>query len=134
MGQKGSRLAGGATSTARRYPTRVPQPRPPNPSAQTNVGATGHESSISPRAGPTVHPAESARFEKDEGSIPTPRSRTETELKASDTVIKKDAADPDYAQMLKTVGVVQVADAARRVSLAGSVRGPTLPVSRGGRR
>lgn len=36
-------------------------------------------------------------------------------------VIRKDAADPDYASMLRTVGVVQVPDAARRVDLKGNV-------------
>lgn len=35
--------------------------------------------------------------------------------------IKQDAADPDFAHMLKTVGVVQVPDPARRYDLAGVV-------------
>lgn len=63
MGGKASKIAAG--SGLRRYPTRVPQPHPPNQSAQTTASAP--PSSISTGVGPTIHPKTQAAFEKTDG-------------------------------------------------------------------
>ncbi|KAF8245218.1 hypothetical protein K440DRAFT_646384 [Wilcoxina mikolae CBS 423.85] len=97
MGGRTSKIAG--TNVVRRYPTRVPQEHPPNPSSQVTTSAG--PSSISTGVGPTVHPPAQASFTKSDA-------------------IRQDAADPDFASMLKTVGVVQIPDAAKNFDLAGA--------------
>ncbi|KAI5815659.1 hypothetical protein BZA77DRAFT_70173 [Pyronema omphalodes] len=109
MGARTSKIAPKISSSGptplRRYPIRNPQPHPENPSSQTTTsGPEG--SSISTGVGPTVHPQAQAQYTKTEA-------------------IRNDAADPDFASMLKTIGVVQIPDAARNYDLA-HVKNPQL--------
>ncbi|KAL7272192.1 hypothetical protein RUND412_005019 [Rhizina undulata] len=88
MGAKASKITR-ATSTPRKYPTR-------QPSVQTTP--TEVPSSASPAA----------------GSARTLDLKLRSSYDKSD-LIKQDAQDPDFQSMLRSVGMVQVPDAARNV-------------------
>ncbi|KAA8901938.1 hypothetical protein FN846DRAFT_956140 [Sphaerosporella brunnea] len=102
MGGKTSKISGAAGSAARKYPT---APRS-FPSSQTTTSGGG-ASSISAGAVPSVHP-------------PPPYAAFEKSDK-----IRQDAEDPDFANMLKTVGAVQIQEAARNFDLS-RVKNPQL--------
>jgi len=120
MGGKSSKIAGAAGSTVtRKYPIRTPTQFP-----SSQVSSTSDPSSVSPETGPAVSPKAQTEFSKTEGIVP--RSMQIRRRQLTTVAFRQDAADLDFANMLKTVGVVQIPDSARNCDLAGVVRAHTV--------
>lgn len=122
MGGKSSKIAGAAGSTVvRKYPTRTPTQFPS--SQTTNASGPSGSESISPET--TARSEAQAEFSKTEGIIHRVAQSKKHQLTIA--AIKQDAADPDFASMLRSVGVAQIPDAARNYDLAGVVRVHNAP-------